>query len=93
MRGIFVLTDKSLPHGAGCDVSLFLSGLEDRLELKLKGIVHRVTEAGIGFKFTEIDVDSYSRLKNLVMLNASSLNVVKIENEITGRRENMKDGS
>jgi len=44
-----------------------------------KGKIVRSTEDGIGVDFTEMDLDSYEHLRNLVLLNAND--VARIEGE------------
>lgn len=86
MRGLFIETDETLPEGAECEVTLILRGLEEPLELKIKGEVQRRTGAGVGIKFNEIDLDSYAHLKNLVMLNAPATDSDNAEIEIKDHR-------
>jgi Tfp pilus assembly protein PilZ len=84
MKGLFVLTEESLPVGSQCEISLSLPDQSDSLKLNLKGVVQRNADAGVGVKFTEIELESYSHLKNLVMLNAAGSNVDSVEREIEG---------
>jgi hypothetical protein len=82
MKGLFVQTDESLQEGSLCKISLSPSGQSDPLTLIMKGMVQRITEGGVGIKFTEIDLESYSHLKNLVMLNSATSHVDNVEREI-----------
>ena len=84
MKGLFVLTDEALPEGSECQILLSLSGQSDPLVLNMKGVVQRIADAGVGVKFTEIDVDSFFHLKNLVLLNSNTSNVDNVEREIEG---------
>ena len=84
MKGLFFQTNEKMPIGTECDVTLILGDLETPLQLKLKGRVQRVSGVGVGLKFTEIDLESYPHLKNLVMLNSPGLDMEKVEKEIRG---------
>ncbi|MGV7222501.1 MAG: PilZ domain-containing protein [Nitrospinales bacterium] len=82
MKGIFIETNEVLPEGSNCEISLFPAGHSDPLKLIIKGLVQRRVDSGMGIKFTEIDFDSYSHLKNLVMLNSSTSILDSVEMEI-----------
>ena len=82
MKGLFVQTNKTFPVGSKCKISLCLFGQSDPLPLNLIGSVRRITEGGMSFEFLEIDVDTYSHLKNLILLNSSLLVADNIEREI-----------
>lgn len=84
MKGLFIRTKEKMPIGAECDVVLILGDSEEPLHLKLKGRVQRVSGVGMGLKFTEIDLESYPHLKNLVLLNTPDLDMEKVEKEIRG---------
>ncbi len=84
MKGLFFQTNEKMPIGRECDVTLILGDLEKPLELKLKGRVQRVSGVGMGINFTEIDLESYPHLKNLVLFNSPGLDMEKIEKEIKG---------
>lgn len=82
MRGFFVQTKDKIPIGEECDVTMILGGLEQPIQFKLKGRVQRVSGVGIGIKFTEIDMEGYQHLKNLIMLNTPEADSAKVEKEI-----------
>ena len=62
-----------------CEVSLALSGTTSELRLEMKGKVVRVTAEGIGIQFTEIDLDSFYHLKNIVYYNAEDPDQIETE--------------
>ena len=68
-------------HAVGevCDVALSLSGSSSRLALRMKGEVVRVDKSGISLHFTDIDLDSYYHLKNIVYYNADDPDKVASE--------------
>lgn len=84
MKGVFFQTNEKMPIGTECEVTLILGDLEEPLQVKLKGKVQRVSGDGMGLKFTEIDLESYPHLKNLVMFNSSGIDMEKVEKEIRG---------
>ena len=79
MKGLFFQTNEKMPIGTECDVTLILGDQGSPLDLKLKGRVQRVSGAGMGLKFKEIDLESYQHLKNLVMFNSPDLDMEKVE--------------
>ncbi len=56
--------------GEVCDVALALSGSSSKLVLSMAGEIVRVDENGIALHFTDIDLDSFYHLKNIVYYNA-----------------------
>jgi hypothetical protein len=61
VKGLYLLSDKSLPVGMACRIALQLSGREPAASLsplmptiQLDGKVVRVTESGLGIEFHEI---------------------------------------
>jgi hypothetical protein len=80
MQGVGLDCDEELPLQAECLVKLFLGEpRESAICIEAKGNVARSTGNGIGVVFTEIDLDSYDHLRNLVLLNAND--VARIEGE------------
>ena len=69
LKGLFVRTDKRFDPGTDCDVTLYLSGGIEPIELGIKGTVVRKTAAGIGIVFNAMDVDTYAHLKKIVQYN------------------------
>ena len=51
-------------------VSLFLYGTSSNLSLNISGKVVRKSDAGTAIKFTELDLDSFIHLRNIVSRNA-----------------------
>ena len=70
IKGIYVRADRKIPVGTGCDIEIVLTGTTSRLSLKVKGIIARHDEGGMGISFEAVEVDSYYHLKNLLMYNA-----------------------
>ena len=80
MKGISLEADQSLPVDTKCAVSIVLGNGDLGVNIAVKGQVKRSTESGMAIEFTEIDLDSYEYLQNLVMHNShSSHNVVEEE--------------
>ena len=80
VKGVSVLGISSHQIGEKCDLSLALSGSTSELKLTMKGEIVRVKENSIGLKFTEIDLDSFYHLKNIIYYNSE--NPDKIESEL-----------
>ncbi len=81
MKGIFLKSDQVLPLKALCEVSLLLGEEKNRIRIEIKGKVTRSNDAGMGIEFTEIDLDGYDSLQNLIMHNSHSAHDI-VEEEI-----------
>ena len=69
MKGLFVNCDADWAVGTECEIHLLLEGQDPPVDLSVKGRVQRVTETGMGLLFTEVSLEAYEHLHNLVMLN------------------------
>ena len=70
MKGLSVHCEEILEMGASCDVILTLKNGENPVEVKVKGMVARCMDSGMAIQFTELDLESYDHLHNMVILNA-----------------------
>jgi len=68
-KGVFVenIAERSL--GERCSLVLRLNGVSERISLNMRGVVVRVTEKGIGLYFTDIDIDTFTRLRRIISCN------------------------
>lgn len=73
-HGVFVDNIPNRTMGDGCRVVLNLTGSTENLTLTMKAEVVRLTKAGIGLHFTDIDLDSYSHLRKIIYYNSNDLN-------------------
>lgn len=70
MKGMFLTTKEILSDGSPLEISIILSGSSSFLSIKLKGRVVRQTEAGIAIEFQEMDLDSFTHLRNIIAQNS-----------------------
>ena len=70
LRGLYVMTSRSLPVGTPCHVSLPLDGSQKELRVEVAGRVVRVEPHGIAVEFMEMELDSFHHLRNVVLCNA-----------------------
>ena len=70
LKGIFVLSEQKLPIGTLVDVALDLSGGSSLVRLKMKGQIARSEPEGMAVDFTEVDLDSFYHLRNIVLYNS-----------------------
>ncbi len=70
-KGVLVLgiTDRAL--GDTGAIALHLSGTSHDISLTMRGEVVRLEDKGIGIRFTEIDLDSYTHLRNIIYYNCA----------------------
>ncbi|MGA2403005.1 MAG: PilZ domain-containing protein [Syntrophobacteraceae bacterium] len=70
MKGMFLNTRERLPGDGPLEISLTLHGSFPALSIKLKGRALRQTEAGIAVEFREMDLDSFTLLRNIIANNS-----------------------
>lgn len=68
-KGVFIFTDEEIPVDTICEISLILSGSVPAVTLNITGKVVRKNDEGIGIEFKEMDLESYTHLKNIVKFN------------------------
>ncbi|MBF0477366.1 MAG: PilZ domain-containing protein [Deltaproteobacteria bacterium] len=82
MKGVYVGTDAGWPIGTDCQVAINLIGGAQPLALHMKGRVARSDTDGLGVDFIEIDMDSFTHLRNIVVYNAPDAE--KVIAEVSG---------
>ena len=68
MKGMF-LASETVSGDSPLEISIRLSGSSSFLSLELKGRAVRMTEAGIAIEFQEMDLDSFTHLRNIIAQN------------------------
>ena len=79
MRGLFVQGQTDWHLGTECEAHLILEGENPPVDIKVNGRVQRITEEGIALVFTEVSLEAYEHLHNLVMLNTDDTKKVEQE--------------
>ncbi len=79
MKGLFARASETLPVHSECRVVLQLGGPNSDLTIEVGGRVVRSDPDGKAVEFSEIGMDSYFHLKNLVLYN--SVDVEQAERE------------
>jgi hypothetical protein len=69
--GMLFSTKDAIAAGETVQISIFLYGSSSHLTLNITGTVVRQTKESIAIKFTELDLDSFIHLKNIVSHNAT----------------------
>lgn len=80
MNGLFCVCNDPFPEGTQCRVTLLLGEPEDPVRIETSGTVVRSTDSGNAVQFSEISLDGYQHLRNLVLYNAEDPN--RAEQEI-----------
>ena len=73
MKGLFVKCKADWSIGTECEIHLILEGQNPPVDIKVKGQVQRITGEGIALLFTEVSLEAYEHLHNLVLLNTDDL--------------------
>lgn len=79
IKGVSVLGISGHPPGKTCTLSLALSGSTSQLRLTMQAEIARVETDRIGLRFTEIDLDSFYHLKNIIYYNAEDPDTIEQE--------------
>lgn len=79
MKGLFVNCKADWSIGTECEIHLLLEGQDPPVDISVKGRVQRVTEDGMGLLFTEVGLEAYEHLHNLVLLNTHEPDKVEQE--------------
>ena len=79
MKGLFIEGKANWSLGTECEVGLILEGRNPVVNITVKGKVQRITDKGIAILFTEVSLEAYEHLHNLVMLNADDPEKVEQE--------------
>jgi hypothetical protein len=69
MSGMLINTCDPIPEGAEAQASIYLSGATSELSLNMICKVIRKGKHCIAVQFTQMDIDSYIHLKNIVAFN------------------------
>lgn len=70
IRGVFVVGVRGPRVGEACQTELCLSGTSSSVCLSMKSTVVRTDDEGLALRFTEVDIDSFFHLRNIVYYNA-----------------------
>lgn len=68
--GMLVNAAGNVPINEPLNISILLYGSSSHLSLSIIGKAVRISEKGIAIKFTELDLDSFIHLRNIVSRNA-----------------------
>lgn len=78
MKGAFFISNSHIPKDA--IVQLTVAIQEDpAISISGKGKVVRLAENGVGVEITELDIDSYMELKNILTYNSQDSSLVEQE--------------
>lgn len=88
LAGAFIKTSAVVPLGEVVDIRIFLAGTSSELSLNVKGDVVRHDSQGMAVRFTEMDLDSFVHLRNIVAYNSTDIVLVEKEFEkfLRGRK-------
>ncbi len=70
MSGLRISTESAAPaEGSPCQVKITLKTAESRLLIEAKGKIIRSAAGTLAVNFTELDLDSYQHLRQLILNN------------------------
>jgi len=88
-NGVMVASERLLPVGTACDLTLSFPEQGDAFQVKVQGTVARVADGVLGVEFTTIDAESFQNLQRILCLHAEEPDRVEQElREHLGIRRN-----
>ncbi len=79
LKGVLIATEERIPEGEEVEVIIHLTGVGSQLSLQMEAEVVRSQDSDLGLHFTEVDLDTFVHLRNIVAYNEG--NDEKIMNE------------
>ena len=76
MGGMLARTHEEIPLGTACEVRISLTGTQEPMWLTMEGRVIRHEPSGFVIHFEEMDLDSYTVLKEIVRYNTQEPDTV-----------------
>lgn len=70
-KGMYVLPEKMMPLNTPCTLDVTLTGTTSKMTITIPGTVCRHDDKGMGIAFTEMKVDNFIHIKNLIKLHTS----------------------
>ncbi len=80
LKGLYCVTSRTLPPATPCEIKIKLTGIKEEYSLRINGRVVRRDSEGMAFEFDEMDIDTFTFLKNLLYYNTGEPE--KIDHEI-----------
>ena len=66
MQGLYLSTHEELGMGTEAEITIPLPSVSRGICLTIKGMVVRIEADGVGFKFSNIDFDSFNHLRAIL---------------------------
>lgn len=79
LKGAFITVPESHPLGEKVDIKIFLAHDDPVVMIEVLGEVVRADPEGIAVRFTRVDLDSFTHLRNVVALNSGDDDAVMDE--------------
>ena len=81
LNGIFLKTPEKLRENRAVRIELLFTGTSSQLSILLNGTILRHENTGMAVKFTNIDLDAFFHLNNLIRYNTDEIDTIKKEFE------------
>ncbi len=82
MNGLMIAAEDTMPDGLHCQIKIILRGGIEPVVFEVFAEVVRYDKPNkLAFAFTQVPVESYSHLKNIVLANATQSDVIEDEFE------------
>jgi len=71
LKGMYVMPEKKLELNTPCILDITLTGNTSKMTITIPGKICRHDEKGMGIAFTDMKVDNFVHIKNLINLHSS----------------------
>ena len=72
LEGLHVVTPSPLPPGSPCDITVVVTGGDEKITIKAKGEVVHTDDSGMGIRMTSIEAYAMERLCDLLLDDGGS---------------------
>jgi hypothetical protein len=79
LKGMYVAVPESHPVGEAVDIKIYLAHDNPVVMIEVQGEVVRTDSEGIAVRFTKVDLESFTHLRNVVSLNTGDADAVMDE--------------
>ena len=79
LGGLFLVCTEGLPVGTACELRFTIGRDPAQVRFEAHGQVVRLAPGGVVFEFTHLPMDSWGKLRNLLLLHAPDAAVIEKE--------------
>ncbi len=90
LNGIFLKTPEKLRVNRDVRIELLFTGTSSQLSILLNGKILRHERTGMAIQFSDIDLDAFFHLENLIKYNTDEIDTVKKQFQEFSKKQNRR---